>query len=309
MFSLRNLTFEHLLVYIAVIETGSLTRASRRLSVGKSVVSKSIQRLELELGASLIVRTTRRISVTEAGASFFETCREIARLADEAVSNVSPAAHALRGTLRVASSVEYSATVIAPVLARLRSDHPELCIEMMSGDRYIDLVAEGVDVAIRVGELMDSSHRALRIDEVSKWLVASPEFLARNTLPPDIGDAAHVPFIALSVLPNPARCNLIRAAANDSAAHDSAGIEMDFDACLIADTMYACRAAARNGAGIALLPDFTVQADLDAGRLVRVYADWSSPALPVHALFPPGKHTPPKVRTFVDTLKAHVDAA
>ncbi|GAB7524520.1 LysR family transcriptional regulator [Paraburkholderia sp. 2C] len=302
MSSLRNLTFDHLLVYIAVIETGSLTRAARRLSVGKSVVSKNLQRLELELGASLIVRTTRRISVTEAGASFFETCREIARLADEAVSNVSPAAHALRGTLRVASSVEYSATVIAPVLARLRSKHPELCIEMMSGDRYIDLVAEGVDVAIRVGELTDSSHRALRIDEVSKWLVASPEFLARNTLPVQIGDAAQVPFVALSVLPNPSRCNLIRAAGQDA-------VEINFEACLIADTMYACRAAARNGAGIALLSDFTVQADLDAGRLVRVYTDWSSPALPVHALFPPGKHTPPKVRTFVDTLRAHVGAA
>jgi DNA-binding transcriptional LysR family regulator len=299
MFSLRNLTFEHLLVYMAVIETGSLTRAAKRLSVGKSVVSKSIQRLELELGASLIVRTTRRICVTEAGASFFEACREMTRLADEAVSTVSPAAHALRGTLRVASSVEYSATVIAPVLARLRSDHTDLCIEMMSGDHYIDLVAEGVDVAIRVGELMDSSHRALRIDEVSKWLVASPDFLRRNTLPADIGAAANVPFVALSVLPNPSRYHLIRTAGQDS-------LEIDFDVCLIADTMYACRAAARNGAGIALLSDFTVQADIDAGRLVRVYNDWSSAALPVHALFPPGKHTPPKVRAFVDSLKAHI---
>jgi DNA-binding transcriptional LysR family regulator len=301
MFSLRNLTFEHLLVYMAVIETGSLTRAARRLSIGKSVVSKSIQRLELELGASLIVRTTRRICVTEAGAAFFEACREMTRLADEAVSIVSPAAHALRGTLRVASSVEYSATVIAPVLARLRSDHAELCIEMMSGDRYVDLVAEGVDVAIRVGELSDSSHRALRIDEVSKWLVASPDFLRRNTLPADIGGAAQVPFVALSVLPNPSRYHLIRTVGQDS-------LEIDFDVCLIADTMYACRAAARNGAGIALLSDFTVQADIDAGRLVRVYNDWSSPALPVHALFPPGKHTPPKVRAFVDSLKAHIKA-
>jgi DNA-binding transcriptional LysR family regulator len=301
MSSLRNLTFEHLLVYIAVIETGSFTRAARRMSVCKSVVSKSIQRLELELGASLIVRTTRRISVTEAGAAFFEACREMARLADEAVSIVSPMAHALRGTLRVASSVEYSAAVIAPVLARLRSVHPELCIEMMSGDRYIDLVAEGVDVAIRVGELTDSTHRALRIDEVSKWLVASPDFLLHNALPADIGDASKVPFVALSVLPNPTRCNLIRAAGQESVA-------IDFETCLIADTMYACRAATRNGAGIALLSDFTVQSDIDTGQLVRVYADWSSPALPVHALFPPSKHTPPKVRTFVDTLKAHIKA-
>jgi DNA-binding transcriptional LysR family regulator len=301
MSSLRNLTFEHLLVYIAVIETGSLTRAARRMSVCKSVVSKSIQRLELELGVSLIVRTTRRISVTEAGASFFEACREMARLADEAVSLVSPSAHALHGTLRVASSVEYSAAVLAPVLARLRSEHPDLCIEMMSGDRYIDLVAEGVDVAVRVGELTDSSHRALRIGEVSKWLVASPDFLLRNTLPVEIADAGKVPFVALSVLAHPSRCHLVRTAGRDS-------LEINFDACLVADTMYACRAAAANGAGLTLLSDFTVHADIDAGRLVRVYDDWSSPALPIHVLFPPGKHTPLKVRTFVDTLKAHIGA-
>jgi DNA-binding transcriptional LysR family regulator len=301
MSSLRNLTFDHLLVYIAVIETGSLTRAARRLSICKSAVSKSIQRLELELGASLIVRTTRRIGVTEAGASFLDSCREIARIADEAVSAVSPSPDALRGSLRVASSIEYSAVVLAPVLARLRNAHPQLRIEMMSGDRYIDLITEGVDVAIRVGELVDSSHRALRIGEVSKWLVASPDFLQRHALPADIRDTATVPFVGLSVLPHPSRCNLVRA--------DAASLEINFEACLLADTMYACRAAAASGAGIALLPDFTVQADIAAQRLVRIFGDWSSRALPVHALLPPGKHTPAKVRALVELLKAHVGGA
>jgi DNA-binding transcriptional LysR family regulator len=98
MSDLRNLTFEHLLNYIAVVETGSFTRAAERRSVGKTTASDSIQRLELELGATLLVRTTRRISVTEAGASFFETCREIVRLADEAMSLASPSQDDLRGT-------------------------------------------------------------------------------------------------------------------------------------------------------------------------------------------------------------------
>jgi DNA-binding transcriptional LysR family regulator len=301
MSSLRNLTFEHLLIYIAVIETGSLTQAGRRLSICKSVVSKSIRRLELELGASLIVRTTRRISVTEAGASFFEACREMMRLADEAVSIVSPSTDDLRGTLRVAASVEYSAVVLAPVLARMRDTHPNLRIEMMSGDRLIDLVAEGVDIAIRVGELIDSNYRAARIGEVSKWLVASPEFVANNALPADICDAVNLPFIGLSVLSHPTRCHLIRAGRGS--------LEINFAAGLLADTVYACRAAAAKGAGISLLPEFTVHADIAAHRLVRVYADWSSHALPVHALLPPGKHTPPKVRALVDMLKAHVERA
>jgi DNA-binding transcriptional LysR family regulator len=135
MSDLRNLTFEHLLNYIAVVETGSFTRAAERRGIGKTTVSDSIQRLELELGASLMVRTTRRVNVTEAGAAFFETCREIVRLAEETVSVVSPSQDHLRGTLRVASSVEYSAIVLAPVLARMRSTHPRLRIELVSGDQ------------------------------------------------------------------------------------------------------------------------------------------------------------------------------
>lgn len=301
MSDLRNLTFEHLLTYIAVIETGSLTGAAKRLGIGKTAVSKSIQRLERELGASLIVRTTRRISVTEAGASFFERCREIARLAGEAMSVASPSLDDLRGTLRVAASVEYSAVVLAPVLARMRSEHPGLRIEIVSGDRFIDMVAEGVDVAIRLGELADSSHRAVRIGECSKWLVASPDFVRRNAIPVDIGDAANLPFVSLSVLPQPLRCKLRHP--------DGDSREIEFAAGLMADTVYACRAVTTEGAGIALLPDFSVRADIAAGRLVRVYAGWSSPPLAIHALLPPGRHTPSKVRLLVDRLKARPDLA
>ncbi|CAN7147074.1 LysR family transcriptional regulator [Trinickia sp. LjRoot230] len=298
MSNLRNLTFEHLLTYIAVIETGSLTRAAERLGIGKTAVSKNIQRLEHELGASLIVRTTRRINVTEAGASFFEACSEIAQLAGEAMFAVSPAPDQLRGTLRVASSVEYSALVLAPVLARMRTMHPGLRIEMVSGDRPIDMIAEGVDVALRLGELADSSHRAVGIGKYSKWLVASHDFVAHHALAADIHAAGDAPFIGLSVLPHPSRCNLRHV--------NGESLQIDFVAEFIADTFYACRAAAAEGAGIALLPDFSVQADIAAGRLVRVYPEWSSAPLPIHALLPPGKHIAPKTRALIDMLKAGV---
>jgi DNA-binding transcriptional LysR family regulator len=244
MSDLRNLTFEHLLNYIAVVETGSFTRAAERRGVGKTTVSDSLQRLELELGATLLVRPTRRISVTEAGASFFETSREI-----------------------------------------------------VSGDRAIDLIAEGVDVAIRLGELADSSHRAVRIGEYSKWLVAGPDFVVRNALPEDIGDASNLAFVGLSVLAQPSRFELCRAAGDSH--------EIEFVTGLFADTVYACRAAVAEGAGIGLLPDFSVRADIAAGRLVRVYADWSTAPMTIHALLPPGRHTAPKVRALIDMLKEH----
>jgi DNA-binding transcriptional LysR family regulator len=116
---LNSLSFDHLLTYIAVVETGSFTRAAERRGIGKSRVSDSIQHLELQLGASLVVRTTGRISVTEAGASFLETPREIIRLANKAVTVARPSDDDLTGNLRVASSVEYSAVALAPVLALL----------------------------------------------------------------------------------------------------------------------------------------------------------------------------------------------
>lgn len=298
---LRNLSFDHLLTYIAVIETGSLTQAAKRLGVGKTAVSKSIQRLELEVGASLLVRTTRRIGVTEAGASFFDACRQIAQLADAAVAAVHPSPDELRGTLRVAASIEYSAVVLAPVLARMRRAHPALRIDIVSGDRQIDLIAEGVDVAIRLGALADSSHRAIRVGDFSKWLVASPEFVRQHPLPDDVGDAAALPFVGLSVLPQPSRCTLW--------GPQRASREIDFVAGLLADTVYACRAAVVEGAGIALLPDFSIRADLAARRLVRVYPDWATAPLGIHALLPPGRHIAPKVRALVDMLKHHAGDA
>jgi DNA-binding transcriptional LysR family regulator len=296
MSNLRNLTFEHLLIYIAIVETGSLTRAAERLGIGKTAVSKGIQRLEQELGASLIVRTTRRLSLTEAGTSFFETCRKIAQLADEAVSAVRPGADDLRGALRVAASIEYSAIVLVPVLVRMRDAHPGLRIEMVSSDRLIDTVAEGVDVTIRLGTLADSSHRAIRIGEYSKWLVASPGFVQRHALAADIRDAINAPFVGFSFLPQPSRCCLRRA--------EGEALELEFATSMLADTVYACRAATTEGAGIALLPDFAVRADIAAQRLLRVYAEWSSAPIPIHALLPPGRYTPPKVRALVDLLRS-----
>lgn len=299
MSDLRNLTFEHLLIYIAVVETSSLTRASERLGIGKTAVSKGIQRLELELGASLIARTTRRISVTEAGASFFEASRRIVREAEEAMSMVSPSPDPLRGTLRVASSVEYSAVALAPVLARMRREHAGLRIDIISGDRHVDMIAEGIDVAIRLGDLTDSTYRAIRVSHYSKWLVASSGFVKHNALPAELADATHLPFVGLSVLPQPSTFHLHRT--------DGGSLEIEFVAGLMADTVYACRAAITEGAGIGVLPDFSVRADVAAGRLVRVYADWATAPAAIHALLPPGRYTSPKVRVLVDMLKAHLD--
>lgn len=298
MADIRSLTFDQLAVFIAVVESGSLTRAADRLGMGKTAVSTAIQRLESELGAGLLVRTTRKLSVTEAGQAFFESCQLLFRTAEEALNAANASGDDLSGTLRVASSVEYSAVYLAPVLATLRRDHPRLKVDLISGDRFVDLIKEGVDVAIRLGQLIDSTLRVNKIGDFSKWLMTSPDFAATHTLPPDIANLQDSPYIALSVLTRPWRCELQTLGGEHRT--------IDFKDGFSADTVHACRASAIAGAGIALLPDFTVSSDIANGRLIRIFPDWATAPSPIQALLPPGKFIAPKSRLFIEMLKKHV---
>ena len=298
---LRGVTIEQIETYIAVLETGSLTRAAERLHVGKAAVTKTIQRLEAAVGASLVVRTTRRIGVTEAGQAFLETSRKIVALLGDTVAAARPAADGLRGTLRVAASIEYGGMVLVPVLAQLRRTHPGLRIEMLTDDRNVDLVEAGVDVAIRLGELPDSSHRATRLDRSRKWLMASPDFLRGRTLPEAVEGLAELPFIGLSIVAQPLRCRLENAAGEAR--------ELQFRDAMLANSVHGCRLSAVAGAGIAVLPDFTVGADLAAGRLERIFPEWATPAVPIHALVPPGRYASANVRALVEALRARGPAA
>jgi len=293
-----NVNLNRLTVFVAVIEAGSLTAAADRLGIAKTMVSTHMQRLEAEVGASLLVRTTRRISVTEAGRAFYEASRQILNVAEEALQALDQGGGVLRGTLRVATPVDYGAMVVTPVLVELRQQHPQLNIELVSGDRRVDLVAEGVDVAIRLGRLADSSHRAVRIGSYVRWLVASPAFVAARGKPFTLAALAGLPFIGMAVLPKPLAVSLESKSGKKQTVRFGAGF--------LADTATACRAAALAGGGVAALTDFSIGEDVAAGRLVRLLPDWSSPAQGIHALFPSARYPAPKVRVFIDALRAHV---
>lgn len=299
MADIRNITFDQLAIYIAVVESGSLTRAADRLGIGKTAVSATIQRLEAEVGSGLLVRTTRKLSVTEAGQAFFEACKSMFSIAEEAVSAAS-GTDDISGTLRIGASVEFSAAFLAPVLAQMRQLHPKLKVELIAGDRFADLIEEGIDVAIRLGRLADSSYRAVEICQYSKLLMASPQFVAAHDIGDDVTAIALAPYIGLSVLARPLHASLVSERAEP--------VEIDFKDGFSANTVYACRAAAIAGAGMALLPDFTVIDDIEAGRLVRVLPGWATPPAPIHALLPPGKFTAPKSRMLIEMLKQYMSS-
>ena len=298
--TLSGINLNRLVAFVAVVEAGSLTGAAGRLGVAKTMVSAHMQRLEAELGVNLLVRTTRRLALTEAGEAFYDAARHIVQSAEEAVNAIGQDRAELQGTLRITAPVDYSANVVAPLAVALQRTHPGLKIELHSGDRRFDLVAEGIDVAIRLGKLADSNHQAVRVAPLASWLVAAPSLLAGLKLSRP-RDLAALPFVALSVLPHPSSWTFEGPGQRRERVH--------FEPRLTANSAHTTRSAALAGGGMAILPEYAVADDIRSGRLEHVLPKWSVPSGGVYAVFPATRYRPQKVRVLIDALRAHLGGA
>lgn len=301
MADVRDVNLNRLAVFVEVVEAGSLTAAAARLRLAKTMVSAHMQRLEAEVGASLLVRTTRRLNVTEAGRRFYESAREILRATEKALADVADVAgdaSTLRGSLRISAPVDYGALVVAPALADLRRAHPLLRVELVCNDRYADLIDESLDAAVRLGRLPDSSYRSVKIGEFVKWLVASPEFVAEHGMPRRPEDLAALPYVALSALPRPLSFDLVntRGAKRSVRCHSS----------MVANTATACRASTLAGGGFGLLTDFATTDDIASGALVRLLPSWVTPRADIRVVFPPANRVPAKTLALVEALRRRV---
>ncbi|MFC5473074.1 LysR family transcriptional regulator [Paraherbaspirillum soli] len=299
MTNLSSINLNRLLVFVTVVEAGSLTAAASRLGLTKTMVSTHMQRLESEIGASLLLRTTRSLKLTDAGEAFYEASRRIVSDAESAITAAGHNTAEPRGTLRITAPIDYGATVVTPVAVALQQRYPLLKIELLTGDRHFDLVADGIDVAIRIGQLADSGHQAARVGSYAVWLVASPQLLSRVGQPQTPEDLRDLPFVALSVLPQPVTWTF--------KSQGEAERTIRFNSAFSANTAYAARIAALAGGGLAILTDFAVAEDVAAGRLVRLLPDWDLPGGGIYAVFPASRHRPQKTRVFIDELKKHVD--
>jgi DNA-binding transcriptional LysR family regulator len=297
MLDLHSINLNRLLVFNAVVEAGSLTAAGQRLGLANTMVSRHMQLLESEIGVSLLTRSTRRLTLTEAGRGFYEASRAIAQSAEQAVQLARTGLDRPRGTLRVAAAIDYGTLVVTPVLARLRARYPELKVELICGDDLIDVVAEGIDVAVRIGKLADSSLRAVEVGGFVKSLVASPDFIAAHGMPANAAQLAETPYIEMSLLPQPLTVAL------ENAQRKKLTVRMNKPV-FSTNTATACRAAALAGQGVALMTDFAAATDIASGKLVRVMPEWATARGPIHALFPTGAQLQQKVRVLIDALKA-----
>lgn len=297
---LASVNLNRIVVFVAVVEAGSFTAAATRLGMVKTMVSTHIKRLEAEVGANLLVRTTRRIALTDAGEAFYEASRVLIRDAEAAVQAAGEDTTALRGTLRVTAPVDYAATILAPLLVRMRETHPELRVELLTGDRLFDLVAEGIDVAIRVGNLSDSRLRAVRVDSFVHWLVAAPAWLG-DRRPKRPEDVARFPLVAMSALLRPSTWTFTNA--------KGATRTITFESMISANIALVVKSAVMAGAGVMMMPDFAVADDVAAGRLVRLLPGWQLPGGGIHAVFPASRFMPQRARAFIDLLREYLAAA
>lgn len=286
--------FADIVAYVRVVEAHSFVAAAQTLGMSPSAISKAVSRLEERLGARLLNRTTRSLSLTDVGTHFYERCREALGQLDHAENEVAESRGVPRGRLRVDVPVSLGRRIIVPALPRFIAQYPELSVQMSMNDRVLDLVQEGIDVGLRVGNLSDSSLIARRIGRLRGFTCASPEFIERFGEPKTPADLKPEHCIAMFRIGN----NQTR-----EWMYRKDGVEHSITpaAPLAFSDPESAVAAAVSGAGFVRALDFTVEAQVASGLLRPVLADWNEGSWwPVSVVYPQHRQPTAKIRAFID---------
>ncbi|MGE5145123.1 MAG: LysR family transcriptional regulator [Candidatus Eiseniibacteriota bacterium] len=285
-------------IFTKVVEEASFTGAAEKLGLSRALVSKAVIELERDLGARLLERTTRRVKVNEVGAAYYERAQRILGELDEADASVRLLHDAPRGTLRVSAPLSFALLHLKPIVTAYLARNPEVVLSLSLNDRFVDLIDEGFDVAIRISALESSSLVARKIAPARRVLVAAPDYLKKHGTPKTPADLARhrcLPYVAGAAarheewrLTGPDGEHVIRATGP-----------------LAANNGDMLHCAATDGLGIALLPTFIVGADLQAGKLETVLPDYTPGDFGIYAVYPPNRQLAAKVRVFIDLLVAH----
>jgi DNA-binding transcriptional LysR family regulator len=284
-----------MLDFARIVEGGSLSAGAR--AVGKSLpaVCRSLAQLEKRLGERLLHRTTRRIALTEAGMEFYERCRRIAAEIEEAEAAVSARKMEPQGVLAVTAPLLFGRMHVAPVVVEFLRRYRKAAVNLLLSDRTVNLVEEGMDAAIRIGELADSTLVARRLGSIPRVVCASPDYLERNGVPAHPRDLARHECIRFSGLsPTPEWTFLeakIKVAGRFVTNNGDAAID-----------------AALHGLGLVMVLGYQVEQPLADGRLVRVLADFEPAPAPVHALYSSARLVPAKLKAFLELLSESIPA-
>ena len=286
--------FAAMTAFARVAETRSFSDAARRLGTSKSVVSRQIMALEAELGARLFHRTTRSMTMTEAGENYYERVTRILGDVDEANLSVTRLQAAPRGRLRVNAPMSFGVRHLAPAIPDFLALFPEVEIDMTMNDRFVDLIDEGYDVAVRIGRLTDSALVARKLAPLRRVVCGSPAYLAAHGVPEKPADLVTHECLSYSNMASSDEWSFLGA--------DGKPMSVEVKGRLRVNNGDALRIAALRGLGLVTQPSFIVGADLQAGTLVGVLTDFVAQDGAVYAVYPHSRHLSPKVRAFVDFL-------
>ena len=282
-------------VFVGVINAGSFTAAAQALGHSTSYVSKAVTRLEKRLGSRLLNRTTRTISLTDAGRAYYERCSQIVIDAENAERSINQLQERPSGLLRINAPGSFGFKYLLDVLSQFMHRYPEVKLEVEFNDRLIDVVAEGYDVVIRVGEIKDSNLVARKFTTSRGVVVASPDYLKRKGCPKQADDLAQHDCIAYSLLPTPTQWVFYKDGVRTSVAVDPRAL------CNSGDIEVAM---AVQGIGITRLPLFICEQEVASGDLMIILEDYDQLELDVYAVYPHRQYLTAKVRAFVDFVVA-----
>lgn len=291
-----NVDLNDVVVLVRVVETGSFSAAARRLGVPKSTVSRRISRLEKELGVRLLQRTTRKLNLTDAGKLYYQRCSKVLTDLDEVQRTIGNMQSEPRGTLRLSAPNDMAQPFVAGLIADYCARYPDVRVVVEISTRFVDLVAEGFDLALRAGSLQDSSLVARRLSKFQARLYASPEYLAR----------AGVPQSPEALRKH--RCLLLGAERNAAVWQLSGpdGVSrVEVVGAVTSNDVLLLRGAAVAGMGIVNLPILTCADEEQSGRLVRVLPEYGGTESGLYAVYPTGQQLSPKVRRFIELAVEH----
>ena len=285
--------------FATVVDQGGFTDAARKMGISKSAVSKHVSSLEARLGARLLNRTTRRVSPTEIGLSYYDRARRVLNDAGEADKLVTSMQSAPSGLLRISVATDFGVNHLSPILGGFLSEFPDITINMLLNNRYVELISEGFDMAVRIGELEDSTLRARKLAETTRRMVAAPSYFEQFGRPQRIDDLNDHKLLHYSSQANGAVWKLTAPSGEKRQVRTSGWLSVNDGQSLLN--------AAISGLGIAYLPSFLYADALKQGLVEEAIPDLPVELQGIYAVYPPGRFTQPKVRAFIDFL-AHAFA-
>jgi DNA-binding transcriptional LysR family regulator len=283
--------------FVNVVDNGGFTEAARKMGMSKSAISKNVSALETRLAVRLLNRTTRRVSPTEVGLAYYDRARGVLNDANDADSMVTSMQQSPRGSLRISVPVSFGIGQLSGLVAKFLCTYRDVDINMVLDDRFVELIAEGFDLAIRIGVLEDSSLMARKLAEARLVLVGSPGYLERNGAPSSIDDLTNHHLLHYS---NTSTGNFwrLRSASGEER-------QVRVGGRLTVNNGESLLKAAEADLGLTLVPTFIIGNAIEEGRLVRVLTECLPDPLGIYAVYPPGPFPQPKLRAFIDFLVDH----